>query len=54
MIYPSSEPSSSDVSLPVIGEFWRGKLSSVDGFFLGMPAVPSHKEHAEDNDEQKS
>jgi hypothetical protein len=39
MIYPTDEFPSSDFRHPVTGLLWRGRLSSVDGFFIGEPAT---------------
>jgi hypothetical protein len=48
MIYPSSDVPGSDFPHPIIATFWRGQLSSVDGFHLGGVAKWNVKE-AEDN-----
>jgi hypothetical protein len=50
MIYPSSDVPGSDLPHPIIAKFWRGQLSSVDGFFLGGVAKWNVKE-PEDNEE---
>jgi hypothetical protein len=48
MIYPSSDVPGSDFPHPIIATFWRGQLSSVDGFHLGAVAKWNVKE-PEDN-----
>jgi hypothetical protein len=48
MIYPSSDVPGSDFTHPIIATFWRGQLSSVDGFHLGGVAKWNVKE-PEDN-----
>jgi hypothetical protein len=39
MIYPTDEFPGSDFTHPVTGLLWRGRLSAVDGFFIGKPAT---------------
>jgi hypothetical protein len=52
MIYPSSDFPSSDFPHPIVGLYWRGQLSSVDGFFLGNPGTLNFKEPEPKDNEQ--